>query len=110
MRGPRVFKMARRRIREILDVLYEETGVSEEQVALVVPHQASGPALASAPSYGISVDKVVNVIAEYGNCVAASIPIALSVAHREGRLHRGDLVLLGGTSAGLSVGFALLRW
>ena len=54
--------------------------------------------------------KVINNIPDYGNCIAASMPIALATAHAEGKLKRGDLILMGGTGAGLSVSFALIRW
>jgi 3-oxoacyl-[acyl-carrier-protein] synthase III len=110
MEGPKVFKMARRLVGEVLDELLAETGTRMEDVALVVPHQASGPALDSAVSYGITPDQMMNIIADCGNCIAASIPLALSTALRQNRLKRGDLVLLGGTGAGLSVAFILLRW
>jgi 3-oxoacyl-[acyl-carrier-protein] synthase-3 len=53
---------------------------------------------------------VINIIADYGNCIAASTPMALHEAMSTGRLHRGDRVLLLGTGAGLSVGAVVLCW
>jgi 3-oxoacyl-[acyl-carrier-protein] synthase-3 len=53
---------------------------------------------------------VVDILAEYGNCVAASLPMALATAHADGRLKRGHHVLLIGTGAGMSIGAAILEW
>jgi len=110
MDGPKVFKIARLRVGKVLNDLMKETGISIEQIDHVVPHQASGRALASAQSYGIEPHKVVNIIADYGNCIAASIPIALAVALQQRRIQRGDLILFGGTGAGLSIAFMIVRW
>jgi 3-oxoacyl-[acyl-carrier-protein] synthase-3 len=110
MEGPKVYKIARLRVSKVLNDLMKETGIRIEEIDHVVPHQASGPALASAVSYGIEPHKVVNIIADYGNCIAASIPIALAVALRQRRIQRGDIVLIGGTGAGLSIAFMIVRW
>jgi 3-oxoacyl-[acyl-carrier-protein] synthase-3 len=110
MEGPRVFRIARQRLAVVLKELSYETGLTIKDIDHVIPHQASGPALASAPAYGIDADKLVNIIADYGNCIAASIPMALAVALDDDRIRRGDLLLLGGTGAGLSIGFLLMRW
>ena len=75
-----------------------------------IPDQASGNALASLPRYGFDPDRVVDIVGEYGNCIAASIPMALAHADARGRISRGDTVLLLGTGAGLSVAAAVLRW
>jgi 3-oxoacyl-[acyl-carrier-protein] synthase-3 len=110
MNGPAVYKAARRRAAMLLQRVFRRVGFGPDEVALLVPHQASGPALEAIPDYGFAAERVVNIIAEYGNCIAASIPLALALANREGRLQRGDVVMLAGTGAGLSVGAALLRW
>ena len=110
MNGLGVYKLGRQQVAVLLDELLARGGVRQADISLVVPHQASGPALASLRHYGFSAEQVVNIIGEYGNCIAASIPMALAVAAREGRLRRGETVLLLGTGAGLSVGGALLRW
>ena len=82
-----------------------------DAIDVIVPHQASGPALeALRRFYGLRPDRVVDVISEYGNCIAASVPMALHVAAAEGRIRRGDRVLLIGTGAGLSVAGAVLIW
>lgn len=110
MRGPAIYRMARKKVAAVLDEVEALTGVAPGDVDLLVPHQASGNALASLSRYGFREDRVVDVVARFGNCIAASIPMALSVALEEGRITRGDTVLLLGTGAGLSVGAALLRW
>ena len=110
MNGPGVYKMARRRVALVLSRVLERAGLSRDDIDLVVPHQASGPALAAIARYGFSEGRVVNIIADYGNCIAASTPMALHAAAEAGRLNRGDRVLLLGTGAGLSVGAAVLRW
>ncbi|MCB9743637.1 MAG: ketoacyl-ACP synthase III [Alphaproteobacteria bacterium] len=110
MDGPKVYRRARRKVEEVLEELLAPRGLRPGDIDLVVPHQASGPALAALPRYGFAAERVVDIIGEYGNCVAASIPMALHVAAQDGRLQRGQRVLLLGTGAGLSVGAALLRW
>ena len=110
MNGPRIYRLARKAVGPVIERALHEAGVTRDDITLVVPHQASGPALAALPRLGFSADRVVNVVARFGNCISASIPMALSIAESEGRLKRGQLVLLVGTGAGLSVGAAVLRW
>ena len=110
MNGPAIYRMARKRVADLLDEVRDLTGLSPGDFDLVVPHQASGNALASLPRYGFDPDRVVDIVGEYGNCIAASIPMALAHADARGRISRGDTVLLLGTGAGLSVAAAVLRW
>ena len=111
MDGPSVYRLGRPLVGELLDQLYARAGLAgPEDIDLIVPHQASGLAIASLRRYGFAQERVVNVLAEYGNCIAASLPMALAVADREGRLQRGQTVLLVGTGAGLSAAALLLRW
>ncbi len=110
MDGPSVFKMARRRVLELVQALLADHGLGVEDVDWVVPHQASGPGLELLPRMGFPAERVINIIGQYGNCVAASIPMALAHLGANGRVRRGDRVLLIGTGAGLSVAGALLRW
>jgi 3-oxoacyl-[acyl-carrier-protein] synthase III len=110
MDGPKVYRMALRRSVIVLNRLFKSVGIDREEVKLVVPHQASAPAVAAIERFGFAPEKVVRRIHEEGNCVAASIPLALAHANQQGLLHRGDLVLLCGTGAGLSVLAMLLRW
>ena len=70
-----------------------------------------GKAIEAYRSAGIfDEDKVINIVSEFGNCVAASLPMAFSIAVKEGRIKRGDLVLMIGTGAGLSVACSLIRY
>lgn len=110
MKGPTIYRRAYRKVEDMLDRLFARAGLTRDDVDLVVPHQASGPALGSIVRLGLPAEKTINIIAEYGNCIAASLPMALAVADAEGRLRRGDVVLLMGTGAGLSVAGALIRW
>ena len=110
MLGPQLYRFVRPRLRRFLSQFLTTAGSSVEEVRLVVPHQASGPGLRLLEQFGFSSDHIVNIVSDYGNCVAASIPMALAVAVEDGRVSRGDQVLLVGTAAGVSIGAALLRW
>ncbi|MFC1569681.1 3-oxoacyl-ACP synthase III family protein [bacterium] len=110
MKGTKVFKMARKHTHVILEKLISRNNVSIKDIDWVVPHQASGPALKSASNYGIPEEKLINIIEKAGNTIAASTPMALAWAHRENLLKRGDLILIGGSGAGLSIAYALIRW
>ena len=110
MNGPQLYRFVRPKLRDFLNSFLARAGCSIDQVKLVVPHQASGPGLRLLEQIGFPSDRIVNIVAEYGNCVAASIPMALAVAVKEERLERGDMVLLVGTAAGVSLGAVLLRW
>lgn len=110
MDGFKVFRMARQKTGEILERLLSRNHLTAGDIDWVVPHQASGPALKSAPAYGISEEKIINIIQKTGNTIAASTPMALAWADREHKLKRGDLILIGGSGAGLSIAYALIRW
>lgn len=110
MQGPQLYRFVRPRLKLFLKSFLEQAGLNARQVQLVVPHQASGPGLRLLEQIGFSSERIVNIVADYGNCVAASIPMALTIAEQEGRIARGDVVLLVGTAAGVSLGAALLRW
>lgn len=112
MNGPGVYRMARPRLTAQVAQVLREAGLGgTDELDLVVPHQASGRALATmAEHLGLASERVVNIIGEYGNCVSASLPMALAHANREGRMKRGDTLMLIGTGAGLAVGTLILRW
>jgi 3-oxoacyl-[acyl-carrier-protein] synthase-3 len=111
MDGRAVFKWAVRVIIDsIADVLYHAQ-VTPEEIDLLVLHQANVRIIdAAVEALGISRDKVVVNLDRYGNTSAASIPLALAEAQQEGRLHRGDRVLLCGFGAGLAWGAAVVEW
>jgi 3-oxoacyl-[acyl-carrier-protein] synthase-3 len=110
MKGPKVYRMARNRVKTSLTTLFERNNITAKDIDWVIPHQASKHAVEAAKDYGFDLNQVVNIVPQYGNCIAASIPMALATANKKGLLKRGDLLILGGTGAGLSVAFALIRW
>lgn len=110
MDGPRLFKLTAKLGAPIFQGALADAGLSIGDIDLFVPHQASGPGLRVLRIFGIPDERVVSIIGEYGNCIAASIPMALAIAHADGRLQRGMRVALLGTGAGLSVGALILRF
>jgi 3-oxoacyl-[acyl-carrier-protein] synthase-3 len=109
--GPAVFKAAARRFDPFITALLGQAGVETSDIDLVVPHQASAAAIEHLRrSLPILRDRVVDIFADHGNQIAASMPSALDAAVRSGRLHRGDLALLVGTAAGISLGGAVIRY
>lgn len=111
MKGKELFKLAVRSMAEVCEEVIRRAGVSTEDIDLVVPHQANIRIMqALAERLGIPMEKVYSNIHRYGNTSAASIPIALYEAKQEGRLKRGDLVLLTAMGGGLTWGASLLRF
>lgn len=111
MQGRPVFKWAIRILVDtVLDVT-EAAGVDIADVNLLVPHQANIRILnAATNTLGIPSERVFVNLHKYGNTSASSVPLALDEAVAEGRIHRGDLILLCGFGAGLTWGTALMRW
>ena len=111
MNGKAVFKLASEQLPAFLDRLLGEAGVTLQDVDWVVPHQASHLAMRHASRrLGFRSGRVVDVFAEFGNQVAASLPTALDASVRDGRIRRGDIVLLLGTGAGLTLGGMVLEY
>ena len=111
MEGREVFKYAVGMITDVIEDAFRATGYGAEDLDWFVPHQANIRIIdGSARKLGIASDKVVRTVADHGNTSAASIPLALSVANEDGRLKRGDLVLLEAMGGGFTWGSALLRW
>lgn len=111
MKGPELFKRAIIEFSDSIKRAFEQSGVKPEELSLFVPHQANERIMAAAAERaGIPVDKVIMNIAMTGNTVAASIPIALDQANRQGRIQKGDYVLFAGFGAGLTWGSALVKW
>ena len=111
MNGKEVFKVAVRSMEEISRQALDEAGVSIEQVSLVIPHQANRRIIvALADRLGISMDRVVVNVEKYGNTSAASVPVALDEAKRQGRIHKGDIVLLNAFGAGFAWGAAVVQF
>ncbi len=111
MKGKELFKLAVRAMAEVCEEVIQKAGVSLQELDLLIPHQANIRIMqALAEKLGIPMEKVYSNIHKYGNTSAASIPIALFEAYREGRLKRGDLVLFTAMGGGLTWGASLIRF
>ena len=109
--GSQVFKYAVRRMAEMASHLLEKNGFTKDDLALLVPHQANLRIIrATQERLGIDDCKVVVNIDRYGNTTAATIPLGLQDAVEQGRLRKGDLVLIVTVGAGYTTGAVLLRW
>jgi 3-oxoacyl-[acyl-carrier-protein] synthase-3 len=109
--GGAVFKFAVRMTEEISVRILERNGLTGADVDLFVSHQANRRIIEAAASHlGLDEDKVIINLERYGNTTAATIPLALDDARRQGRLKKGNLVLLASVGAGFTVGSVLLRW
>lgn len=111
MNGKLVFQHATRRFGEAIDEVLRKGGVTPDEVTLFIPHQANQRITdAVTARLGVPPERVFSNIARYGNTTAASIPIALAEAVREGRLARGDLVVTVAFGSGFTWGANLIRW
>ena len=109
--GGAVFKFAVRKTEEISRRVLERNGIAPTEVDLFVSHQANRRIItAAAERLGLPEHKVIINLEMYGNTTAGTIPLALADAVKDGRLKRGDLVLLASVGAGFTVGSVLLRW
>jgi 3-oxoacyl-[acyl-carrier-protein] synthase-3 len=111
MEGRAVFKHAVSMITDVITDAFKATGTTAEDIDWFVPHQANKRIIDdSAKKLGIAPQKVVITVDRHGNTSAASIPLALDVARRDGRIKKGDLVLLEAMGGGFTWGSALVRW
>ena len=111
MNGKEVFKIAVRSMEEISRQALEEAGVTIEQVSLVVPHQANKRIIvALAERLGVPMERVMVNLEKYGNTSAASIPVALDEARRQGRIKAGDIVLINAFGAGFAWGASVIKF
>ena len=111
MNGKEVFKIAVRSMEDISREALEEAGVGIDEVSLVIPHQANWRIIvALAERLGVSMDKVIVNLEKYGNTSAASIPVALDEAKRQGRIQKGNVVLLNAFGAGFAWGAAVVKF
>jgi 3-oxoacyl-[acyl-carrier-protein] synthase III len=110
MHGTRVYRFALSHVKQTMGNLLERNNLKPSDFNWLVPHQASGHSIEAAEMFGFKPPQIVNIVKHYGNCIAASIPMAFAISHKEGKIKRGDLCLLGGTGAGLSVAFAIIRF
>ena len=111
MSGPNVYKMARKKVYSMIQKTLKENNLMINDIDFVIPHQASNTAIKAYSRFGgFDESKVMNIISEYGNCVSASIPLALSMAINQNRIKRGNIVMMIGTGAGLSVASTLIKF
>jgi 3-oxoacyl-[acyl-carrier-protein] synthase-3 len=109
--GPAVYKFAVRKMAEATAKLLERNGVTGADLGCFIPHQANKRIItATADRLGMNPDRVIINIEKYGNTSAGTIPLAMETAVEEGKLKKGDLVLLAAVGAGFTVGTVLLRW
>ncbi|CAH2399296.1 beta-ketoacyl-ACP synthase III [Mesorhizobium ventifaucium] len=111
MEGREVFKHAVGMITDVIEATFSAAGITAEDLDWFVPHQANKRIIdASAKKLGIAEQKVVVTVDLHGNTSAASVPLALSVAVADGRIKKGDLVLIEAMGGGFTWGAVLLRW
>lgn len=111
MDGKEVFRRAVRIMVDSGEKSLRQAGITADQLALVVPHQANLRIIqAACDRLGIPIEKAATVLAHTGNTSSASIPLALGDALDAGRVKQGDLVLLVGFGAGMTAASAVLRW
>ncbi|HEU4804834.1 MAG TPA: beta-ketoacyl-ACP synthase III [Nitrobacter sp.] len=111
MEGREVFKHAVGMITDVIVDAFSAAGISADDIDWFVPHQANKRIIdASAHKLHIAPEKVVLTVDRHGNTSAASIPLALSAAVADGRIKRGDLILLEAMGGGFTWGSALVRW
>ncbi|MCC2644799.1 MAG: 3-oxoacyl-ACP synthase [Burkholderiales bacterium] len=111
MDGKAVYKMAVRNLAEVATSVLTKSGYSNEQVDWFVPHQANLRIIESTAAHlNISMEKVIVTVDIHGNTSAASVPLALDHAIKNGKIKRGDLLLLEGVGAGFTWGASLIRY
>ena len=110
MQGREVFRHAVTNLASVLGEVMEEVGLAASDIDWVVPHQANKRIIdATAKKLGLSADRVVLTVDQHANTSAASVPLALDLAVRDGRIKRGDLVVLEAMGGGFTWGAAVLR-
>mgnify|MGYP001235967886 CR=1 FL=1 len=110
MNGPEVFKYSLPKVYEMILSVLKRNQLSQPDIDLLIPHQASGKGVKAYWKFGgFDKGKVMDIINETGNCVAASLPLALVMAYEQKRINEGDKIFLVGTGAGLSIASAIIR-
>ncbi|MBA2466594.1 MAG: 3-oxoacyl-ACP synthase, partial [Sphingomonas sp.] len=111
MKGREVFRHAVVNLADVLNEVLGEVGLTAADVDWIVPHQANARILdATARKLGVSTDKIVVTVDRHANTSAASVPLALDVAVKDGRIQRGDLIVLEAMGGGFTWGAAALRY
>jgi 3-oxoacyl-[acyl-carrier-protein] synthase-3 len=111
MDGPEVFRHAVTNIAEVIDATLKKSGYQAADIDWFVPHQANKRILdGAARKLGLAPEKIVITVDKHANTSAASIPLALNAACRDGRIKKGDLVLMEAMGGGFTWGAVLIRW
>ncbi|KQT46632.1 3-oxoacyl-ACP synthase [Methylobacterium sp. Leaf456] len=111
MEGREVFRFAVGSVTDVIEEAFRASGTTADDLTWFVPHQANRRIIeASADKLGIAREKVVLTVDQHGNTSAASIPLALAAARRDGRIKQGDLVMIEAIGGGFTWGAALIRW
>ena len=111
MKGPELFKVAVRSLSDIASKALERAGLSVSDMHLMIPHQANLRIIkAVADRMGVGMDRVYCNVQRFGNTSAASIPIALDEAVRQGKIRDNDIVVLNACGGGLTWGASVVRW
>ena len=111
MEGKDVFRHAVGQVTDVVVDAFAAAGIGPDELDWFVPHQANRRIIdATADKLGIAHERVVVTVDRHGNTSAASIPLALAEAHHDGRIKRGQLVLIEAMGGGFTWGSALIRW
>lgn len=111
MKGPELFKVAVRALSDVACKALERSGLAPTDVHLMIPHQANLRIIrAVADRMGLGMDKVHCNVQHFGNTSAASIPVALDEAVRQGKIHDNDIIVLNACGGGLTWGASVVRW
>ncbi len=111
MDGKAVFKFAVKVLSEVVEEVLEEQKLSGSDINWLVPHQANIRIIeATAKKLGLGMENVVVTVAKHGNTSAASIPLALDTAVRDGRIKAGQNILLEAVGGGFTWGAILIKW
>ena len=110
MKGNEVFKVAVTTLGNIAATTLEKAGIAKEELDWLIPHQANIRIIqATAKRLGLPMEKVILTVQDHGNTSAASVPMALDVARRDGRVKKGQLVLMEAFGGGFTWGSVLMR-
>lgn len=110
MKGRDILTLVAKKIPSMIEQFYRESGLDESKINFIVPHQASKALGMIMRKIGISKEKYIDIVKEYGNMVSASVPFAFCKAVEEGKIKKGDTVVLMGTAAGLTINMLAFKF
>jgi len=111
MNGPEVFKYTLPKVYEMILKILKRNNLHQSDIDLLIPHQASGKGVRAYSKFGgFDKNKVMDIIDKTGNCVAASLPLALAMALEKNIINKNSIILLVGTGAGLSIASTIIKF